>query len=644
MRKFLLLTLICALGFFGNLNAQETSFSYNFDNGSMEGWRVFQVSAQADGDNWAITPASDNGYYVGCQNTKCVFSISYNGTCFYPDNYIVTEKAYQITDESVLSWFIRHTYYMGYEYYDPYKVVISEDGETFTEIWSGYAAQGETEKEISLIEYAGQSLYIGFYHCYGGCGDGICLDNIVLAGGEEPFVPEEPKAYRLESIAKVNGPKYVYDEEFTNRVVEIEESGLKNYMEYNEVGQLTSYVSCHPYEDENGNPTDTISSIEYLYEGNVLVGYKESAIMGMSEMQTQEYELIYDADGKLLFVRSIEKEISFAYNSEGLLSEKDVAYTSGPGEDLSVEEKEAYTYENGKLVKITYYGFDWIGSGKTNSELYIMQEDEFEYDENGNCISKNVYTINVDEEGNEVRDVANTTEYFYDLTIPKDDVYRFEYPHELLLNPARPSYNNILIKEHLFYSFYEEIFQDTVKYHDVIVYNYNPEVLSAPLATVLTAAVLDGQDVTLYWNAYADAETFIIYQNEEIIAESVEGETYKVEDLEKGKEYCFSVKAVNSVGVSESSNVMCVTIKNEAIEELASSINIYPNPVENVLFIETTTAIEEVSVYNIIGVIVYDEERVMDNVELDVAEFNSGVYFVRVRTSEGETVKRFIKN
>lgn len=196
MRKILLLTVMCALGLFGSLKAQKTTFSYDFNDGSLAGWRVFQAT-ETEGepvadDSWMITPKNDI-YLCGSSESQCVYSNSYPyGPC-YCYNYIVTEAAYKITESSTLSWFVRHSDY-GYEHNDPYQVVISESGadDSFTQIWDGTYVIRENNKEISLAEYAGKVLYIGFYH-YGYGGASLCIDDIVLSSdevGEDPVEPE----------------------------------------------------------------------------------------------------------------------------------------------------------------------------------------------------------------------------------------------------------------------------------------------------------------------------------------------------------------------------------------------------------------------------------------------------------------------
>ena len=83
----------------------------------------------------------------------------------------------------------------------------------------------------------------------------------------------------------------------------------------------------------------------------------------------------------------------------------------------------------------------------------------------------------------------------------------------------------------------------------------------------------------------------------------------------------------------------------EGIEEVTSSINMYPNPVNDKLYIETEMEVEEVVVYTITGVIVGQQstDNSQQTICIDVTNLNSGIYFVKVVTENGETVRRFVK-
>jgi hypothetical protein len=81
----------------------------------------------------------------------------------------------------------------------------------------------------------------------------------------------------------------------------------------------------------------------------------------------------------------------------------------------------------------------------------------------------------------------------------------------------------------------------------------------------------------------------------------------------------------------------------EGIEEVTSSINMYPNPVNDKLYIEAEMEVEEVVVYDVFG-----RQQKLSAISgqqsvVDVTSLNSGVYFVKVVTRNGEIVKRFVK-
>jgi hypothetical protein len=85
---------------------------------------------------------------------------------------------------------------------------------------------------------------------------------------------------------------------------------------------------------------------------------------------------------------------------------------------------------------------------------------------------------------------------------------------------------------------------------------------------------------------------------------------------------------------------------DDAIEEINTTFIIYPNPVNDRLYIETQTLTQTlaVEVYDIFGRLqVTETTSLQDNLSVDVSDLNSGVYFVKVKTENGEIAKRFIK-
>ena len=76
-----------------------------------------------------------------------------------------------------------------------------------------------------------------------------------------------------------------------------------------------------------------------------------------------------------------------------------------------------------------------------------------------------------------------------------------------------------------------------------------------------------------------------------------------------------------------------------------SSLSVYPNPVNNKLFISTNEKIETISIYTITGVMVGQQSTVnsQQSMSIDVTNLNSGIYFVKINTKENEIIERFVK-
>ena len=82
------------------------------------------------------------------------------------------------------------------------------------------------------------------------------------------------------------------------------------------------------------------------------------------------------------------------------------------------------------------------------------------------------------------------------------------------------------------------------------------------------------------------------------------------------------------------------------IEETNLNCNIYPNPVKDILYIETETEIEEVMVYDVYGRVqnLRNSETQKLRNSIDISNLKSGIYFVKINTEKGNIVKRIIKD
>ena len=170
------------------------------------------------------------------------------------------------------------------------------------------------------------------------------------------------------------------------------------------------------------------------------------------------------------------------------------------------------------------------------------------------------------------------------------------------------------------------------------------------IALNVVATAIDDNTIKIEWNAVELAESYNIYRasltrnSEYEFIVNVKETMFTDTGLVANTIYFYSVTVVYPDGSeSEKSEAAGVTTKPESIEEYEVSFNIYPNPVSDKLYIETEVEIEEVSIFDI-----YGRRQELSAVShqpsaIDVSGLNSGVYFVKVVTSEGETVKRIVK-
>ena len=168
-------------------------------------------------------------------------------------------------------------------------------------------------------------------------------------------------------------------------------------------------------------------------------------------------------------------------------------------------------------------------------------------------------------------------------------------------------------------------------------------------APVVTATATSDTTIVLTWNVVEGAATYNVYQGTDTvaIATAVKDTTYTVSGLKAETEYSFTVTAVNdTVESAKSAVVKATTLKGvDGIEELNAAISIYPNPVQNELFIATEVNVKEVAIYDIYGRQAMRQQvnETTSQQVVNVADLNSGIYFVKVVTDNGEIVKRFVK-
>ena len=181
------------------------------------------------------------------------------------------------------------------------------------------------------------------------------------------------------------------------------------------------------------------------------------------------------------------------------------------------------------------------------------------------------------------------------------------------------------------------------------------EIITPNIPQNLSANAINETSISLSWTSAKNATSYNVYCGTNKL-DNVTTTSYLAEGLNADTEYCFTITAVNGETESEKSAEACAKTKEQenqeeeeededvGLNELSSSLNVYPNPVNDKLYIEADIEIEEAVVYDVFG-------RQQDNwttgqqgkVAVDVSKLDAGVYFVKIKTAEGEIVKRIIK-
>jgi hypothetical protein len=71
-----------------------------------------------------------------------------------------------------------------------------------------------------------------------------------------------------------------------------------------------------------------------------------------------------------------------------------------------------------------------------------------------------------------------------------------------------------------------------------------------------------------------------------------------------------------------------------------TTFHLYPNPTTNELNITSNTSIEKIEIYNLNGVL---QSTYLNKNNIDISNFNTGLYFVKVYIDNGISIQKFVK-
>lgn len=178
----------------------ESAFYSSFNDGNLSGWTT--IDADGDGYNWCSSDSllgDDYGYNGYKDGQLCAMSQSYSGIeswGLHPDNYMVTPVKYHITENSQLTFVVcaQDPGYPEEHYGVAVSMLSNTNAADFTTIWEETIEDDDPDKNtpqtdwkfktVDLSRYAGEEVYIAFRHF--NCTDQymICIDDVELVSGE----------------------------------------------------------------------------------------------------------------------------------------------------------------------------------------------------------------------------------------------------------------------------------------------------------------------------------------------------------------------------------------------------------------------------------------------------------------------------
>lgn len=76
--------------------------------------------------------------------------------------------------------------------------------------------------------------------------------------------------------------------------------------------------------------------------------------------------------------------------------------------------------------------------------------------------------------------------------------------------------------------------------------------------------------------------------------------------------------------------------------EISTQTNVYPNPVTNVLYIQSKNKVNSISIYSLNGTLVFQNDNISDPA-INLCNFKAGLYILKIKTDRGILFKKILK-
>ena len=160
----------------------------------------------------------------------------------------------------------------------------------------------------------------------------------------------------------------------------------------------------------------------------------------------------------------------------------------------------------------------------------------------------------------------------------------------------------------------------------------------------------DGSAINLAWDAPETGTPtgYNIYINSELIAENHPELSYTNTELAEELYHTptthfvevVAVYADNKTSIGDMASLSS-GLKVNKVEDM--NLSIYPNPAKDVVKVTTVNGQQStVRIYNILGMLVEEIEINSNETEINVSDYNTGIYFFNIQTENGNVTKKIV--
>ena len=171
----------------------------------------------------------------------------------------------------------------------------------------------------------------------------------------------------------------------------------------------------------------------------------------------------------------------------------------------------------------------------------------------------------------------------------------------------------------------------------------NAEHPYAPMNVELTEDETGEENImVLTWEApeQGNPTGYNVFVNGELVAENITDMEYTF----AGEFGTFYVTEVQSV-YGDMTSVKAATSKTNTwavAENTENSCHVYPNPASNMVRIDATSELQQIDIYNVLGALVETINVSGKSVQLNLANYSNGVYFLNINHAEGNSTQRLV--